>query len=147
MEEQSILLKIGELSGTVSSLLSRIDNMHSDNGIKFNELISQISDIKAQAHEIKHSQNDAAQKVVILEQKTNAFRDSTKSQHESLLKITQDLKEEVLANRNANIIKFEELFELKNKLFGFTFLILFIISIIGKQIFDLVSGSFHFFTK
>jgi hypothetical protein len=112
--------------------------MHSDNGVRFSELISQASDIKAQIHEVKHAQNDAAQKIVILEQINKAHRESDDLQHNMLINSQNDLRKEILENRNNSTLKFEELFTLKNKFLGTLIVIVAILGLFANQIWETV---------
>ena len=136
MNEETVLLKIGELTGLVSAMSLRIDTMHSDNGIRIGELIDTCSDIKAQIHEVKHSQNDAAQKVLILEQKTQAHRESDDTQHALLIDSQESLRNEILQNRDNSRQKFEELFSIKNKVTGIIFFIVIILGVFGRDIWE-----------
>jgi hypothetical protein len=138
VDEEVVLLKIGELTGLVSAMSLRIDTMHSDNGVRFSELISQASDIKAQIHEVKHAQNDAAQKIVILEQINKAHRESDDLQHSMLINSQNDLRREILENRNNSTLKFEELFTLKNKFLGTLIVIVAILGLFANQIWETV---------
>jgi hypothetical protein len=138
VDEEVVLLKIGELTGLVSAMSLRIDTMHSDNGVRFSELISQASDIKAQIHEVKHAQNDAAQKIVILEQINKAHRESDDLQHNMLINSQNDLRKEILENRNNSTLKFEELFTLKNKFLGTLIVIVAILGLFANQIWETV---------
>jgi hypothetical protein len=138
VDEEVVLLKIGELTGLVSAMSLRIDTMHSDNGVRFSELISQASDIKAQIHEVKHAQNDAAQKIVILEQINKAHRESDDLQHNMLINSQNDLRKEILENRNNSTLKFEELFTLKNKFLGTLIVIVAILGLFANQIWETI---------
>jgi hypothetical protein len=138
VDEEVVLLKIGELTGLVSAMSLRIDTMHSDNGVRFSELISQASDIKAQIHEVKHAQNDAAQKIVILEQINKAHRESDDLQHSMLINSQNDLRREILENRNNSTLKFEELFTLKNKFLGTLIVIVAILGLFANQIWETI---------
>jgi hypothetical protein len=138
VDEEVVLLKIGELTGLVSAMSLRIDTMHSDNGVRFSELISQASDIKAQIHEVKHAQNDAAQKIVILEQINKAHRESDDMQHNMLINSQNDLRREILENRNNSTLKFEELFTLKNKFLGTLIVIVAILGLFANQIWETI---------
>jgi hypothetical protein len=136
VDEEVVLLKIGELTGLVSAMSLRIDTMHSDNGVRFSELISQASDIKAQIHEVKHAQNDAAQKIVILEQINKAHRESDDLQHSMLIHSQNELKQEILENRKTSTQRFEELFTLKNKFLGILIVIVSLLGLFANQIWE-----------
>jgi hypothetical protein len=136
VDEEVVLLKIGELTGLVSAMSLRIDTMHSDNGVRFSELIAQASDIKAQIHEVKHAQNDAAQKIVILEQINKAHRESDDLQHSMLIHSQNELKQEILENRKTSTQRFEELFTLKNKFLGILIVIVSLLGLFANQIWE-----------
>lgn len=147
MNDDAVLLKIGELTGLVSAMSLRIDTMHSDNGIRYTELIEQCADIKAQIHEVKHAQNDAAQKIIILEQKTQAHREADDIQHNLLISNQLELKNDVLMNRNTSAERFDELFTAKNKIFGVAIIIFSLIGLFANQIWESLGHVTHLWGK
>jgi hypothetical protein len=138
---------IGQLRAAVMTLQTRLGEMHAENGIVVREiqrvLAADVTEIKDQMHEIKHAQNDAAQKVLVVDQQLLAHRASDDRMHQLLENGQKELQVEVIANRVMASERFDELFSWRNKIYGVVALVVFIVTIFGQGAWETVIHWWH----
>lgn len=148
MDENAVLLTLGELTGLLKGLSQRVDTMHADNGLRHGQLLTAVADVQGQIHEIKHSQAGHGQEIVALDYKISAHVKAYGIDQENVKKAfdrhqefttaeVASLHAEILANRENTTIKFDEIFTLKNKIAGMGFIILLILGIFHEKLWGL----------
>jgi hypothetical protein len=139
--------EIAAAIGTLRAAVERTADMQTG-------IVASLADVKAQIHEVKHAQNDAATKVVILQQQTQAHRESDDKIHGRLLdgmadhkKFTQAsmeiIQREVVANRELATKRFDDLFAWRNKLYGFGAVIVLGLTVWGHDVYEVARSLFH----
>lgn len=138
---------LAEVIGSLRAAVDRTADMQAG-------IVASLADVKAQIHEVKHAQNDAATKVVILQQQTAAHLESDDKIHQRLLDGMGDHKQftqtsmeiiqrEIVANRELASKRFDDLFAWRNKLYGFGAVIVLGLTVWGHDVYEVARGLFH----
>jgi hypothetical protein len=139
--------KIGGLAASVEGLHGRVDRMHAENAGLIREvqrtLAADVTEIKDQIHEIKHAQNDAAQKVLVVDQQLLSHRASDDRMHQLLENGQKELQVEVIANRVIASERFDQLFSWRNKIYGVVGFIVLVLTIFGHEVWETVGHWWH----
>ena len=115
---------------------------HSELQADIRAVAIQVTDIKEQIHQIKHAQNDAMQKVIILEVQTKAHREADDALHAQMLSAMKTIEGEVITNRDLSTKRFDDLFAWRNKIYGVIAVFVLGATIWGHEIYETVRGTF-----
>jgi hypothetical protein len=142
---------IGSLRAGLDAIARRQDAMQIERATQHTEAITRMTDVQAQAHEIKHTQNNDAVKFARIEQVVAGHAVMLAAHQQMSEAGMKKLEDQLLANRDAADTRdvairerIDDLFAWRNKVYGIVAVVVLGLTLFGK---DIWAGIVHLARK